>query len=232
LETTDPAEQPRNTPQSTPQSPPQSAPQGTPQRPPQGTPPPPSTPPVLRGADVDLRVSKRLLWVGGAAYPLQNIARVYTFTLQPRRKEATVRFLKNVAITLAVATTLHVLSSLTSSGSSLGGGGGNEGNGFTPAVWSIAGLALAYFLFQLLTVVGAPSHYVLAVETSGSSTALVTSPNPEHLNHLVGYITHAIDNPESEFQVTVESITISPKNYYFGDNVNMYGGTGNVGMAA
>jgi hypothetical protein len=33
--------------------------------------------------------------------------------------------------------------------------------------------------------------------------------------------------------VTVERLTISsPTNYYFGDNVNMYGGNGNVGIAA
>lgn len=78
----------------------------------------------------------------------------------------------------------------------------------------------------------APSHYVLAVETSGPSTAVVTSHRPELLNQLVGQIAHAIENPETEFAVKVESISISPRNYHFGDNVNMYGGSGNVGISA
>jgi hypothetical protein len=58
-----------------------------------------------------------------------------------------------------------------------------------------------------------PSHHVLAVETSGPSTAAVTSRNPEHLRQLVGYIAYAIENPERDFQVKLDSITISPKNY-------------------
>ncbi|MFE2494089.1 DUF6232 family protein [Streptomyces scopuliridis] len=202
MEATDPAERPWN------------------------TPPPPSVPPLVHGVDVELRVGKRLLWVGGAAYPLQNIARVYTLTIRPRRKEAVVRFFKNVAITLAVAIALTILGTVAVIGSE------DVGGGILTFVWLVSAAALIYFFVELMSVLTAQSHYVLAVETSGPSTAVVTSANREHLNQLVGYIAHAIENPEAEFQVTVESITISPKNYYFGDNVNMYGGTGNVGMAS
>ncbi|GAA2438485.1 hypothetical protein GCM10010433_44160 [Streptomyces pulveraceus] len=183
-------------------------------------------PPLPRDAGIDLRVSKRLLWVGGAAYPLQNIARVYTLTIHPRRKEAIVRFCKSVAITLAVAIALTILGAVTAMGSE------DVGGGIVTFVWYVTVAGLVYFLVELISVLSAQSHYVLAVETSGPSTAVVTSANREHLNQLVGYIAHAIENPEAEFQVKVESITISPRNYYFGDNVNMYGGTGNVGMAS
>ncbi|MES9506798.1 DUF6232 family protein [Streptomyces sp. NPDC000609] len=193
---------------------------------PWNAPPPPPVPPLTRGADVDLRVSKRLLWVGGAAYPLQNIARVYTLTIHPRRKEAVVRFCKSVAITLAVAIALTILGAVAAIGSE------DVGGGIVTFVWYVTVAGLIYFLVELISVLTAQSHYVLAVETSGPSTAVVTSTNREHLNQLVGYIAHAIENPEAEFQVKVESITISPRNYYFGDNVNMYGGTGNVGMAS
>ncbi|MFF2405950.1 DUF6232 family protein [Streptomyces sp. NPDC058092] len=193
---------------------------------PWNAPPPPPVPPLSRGVDVDLRVSKRLLWVGGAAYPLQNIARVYTLTIHPRRKEAIVRFCRNVAITLAVAIALTILGAVATIGSE------DVGGGIITFVWYVTVAGLIYFVVELISVLTAQSHYVLAVETSGPSTAVVTSANREHLNQLVGYIAHAIENPETEFQVKVESITISPKNYYFGDNVNMYGGTGNVGMAS
>ncbi|GAA0391371.1 DUF6232 family protein [Streptomyces luteireticuli] len=192
---------------------------------PENAPPLPDRPPRLV-SNIDLQVSKRLLWVGRAAYPLQNIARVHTFTLHPKRKEATVRFLKNVAITLTAAIALTVIGGATSlSNESVGGG-------IITFVWIGALAALIAFTVQLLSVLTAASHYVLSIETSGPSTAVVTSTNPHHLDQLVGRISHAIENPGTEFQVTVESIMVNPKSYYFGDNVNMYGGTGNVGMAS
>ncbi|MFF7180072.1 DUF6232 family protein [Streptomyces sp. NPDC008121] len=199
------------------------------------TPPQPSSPPPPAHAPaagpepwtngIDIVISKRLLWVGGAAYPLQNIARVYTFTLHPRRKEAVVRFVKRVALTLALALVLTLLGGLATMGSQ------ETAESVLTWVWLLAAAALVYSLVEMVTVLTAQSHFVLAVETSGPSTALVTAKDPEHLRRLVHSIAHAIENPETEFQVRVETLTISPSNYYFGDNVNMYGGTGNVGMA-
>lgn len=188
-------------------------------------PPPPAVPPqAVLG--IDLTVSKRLLWVGGAAYPLQNVARVYTFTLHPRRKDAVVRFVKNAALTVAAAIALTVLGGAAALADQ------DTGGTLIGLVWLATAAGLIYLLVELVSVLTAPSHYVLAVETSGPSTAVVTSHRPELLNQLVGQIAHAIENPETEFTVKVESISISPRNYHFGDNVNMYGGSGNVGISA
>ncbi|MET9442964.1 DUF6232 family protein [Streptomyces sp. NPDC006610] len=186
-------------------------------------PPPPALPPHL-GAGVEMRVDKRLLWVGGAAYPLQNITRVHTFLLTPRRGEATVNFFKRAAIILSVAFALTILGGITSLA--------NEGAAETiiNLVWIGAVAALIWSAVELGSVLTASSHWVMAVETSGASTALVTSRDTTHLNQLVGHVVHAIENPEAEFQVKVETLTVNPRNYYFGDNVNMYGGSGNVGM--
>ena len=195
--------------------------------------PPPSTPPHLVGG-VDLRISKRLLWIDSAAYPLHNIARVYTFTAHPRRKEAVQRFVKNLAIVLAIVFGLMALDQLSKFGSSSDGTEyGSQSSGSGTTFWYVcAGAWLLYCLVRMMIVVLAPSRYVMAIETSGPSQAVVTSSNPQTLNQLVGYVAHAIDNPETEFQVKVDRLTISPSNYHFGDNVNMYGGTGNVGIAA
>ncbi len=189
-------------------------------------PPPPAKPPRTM-TDVELRVHKRLLWVGTAAYPLRNIARVYTFTLHPKRKEAAFRFLTRALITLAVGIGLSIIGSLSFID------GRSTGTGVLTIVWLGTGAALIYFFVDMLSVVTAQSHYVLAVETAGPSTAMVTSPNPQHLDQLVGYVAGALENPDTEFQVTVERLTInSPRNYHFGDSVNMYGGSGNTGIAA
>ncbi|MGJ5754093.1 hypothetical protein FB563_2247 [Streptomyces puniciscabiei] len=191
-------------------------------------PAPPAHPTPLR---LDLRVSKRILWIGAAVYPLANIARVYSFVMRPKRKEAVMRFLRYTAATLVVGF-IAMLPSLPS----LAFGGGGEQNsgaaGYVTFIWIVAVVAEIYFFIDMLGVLTAPPQHVLAVETSGASTALVTSQDPRQLDQIVGQISYAIDHPEAEFKVTVESLTVSPKNYYFGDNVNMYGGSGNVGIGA
>ncbi|MFB6556007.1 DUF6232 family protein [Streptomyces sp. NPDC056405] len=223
-------------PETVPQRPPEPPPQSPPAFPSQAAggdrpwhnraaaPPPPPLPPHPAGG-VELRVGKRLLWVGGAAYPVRNITRVYTFLLTPRRGEATLLFFKRLGIILAVAIALTILGGITGLG-----GDRAAAEGFITFVWIGAVVALVYCAAVLGSVLTAASHWVLAVETSGASTALVTSTDTQHLNQLVGHVVNAIENPEAEFQVTVETLAINPRNYHFGDNVNMYGGSGNVGM--
>ncbi|MCX5146586.1 DUF6232 family protein [Streptomyces sp. NBC_00320] len=198
---------------------------------PSAPPPPPSAPPASppsmppQGHGIELRISRRILWVGGAAYPLESIARVYTFTLNPRRKDATIRFLKNLAVVLASAFALTILAGLTSFADR------DAAETILSFVWLGAAAALVWSLVEWGAVLTASSHYVLAVETSGPSIAVVTSKDPGTLHQLVGQITHAIDNPDTElYGVRVDTIVINPRNYHFGDNVNMYGGSNNVGM--
>ncbi|OLZ65159.1 hypothetical protein AV521_32885 [Streptomyces sp. IMTB 2501] len=191
----------------------------------------PAPPPHPAPMRLDLRVSKRILWIGAAVYPLHNIARVYSFVLRPKRKEALLRFLRYTAGTLAIGfiAMLPSVPSLT-----LGGGGEQHSGvaGYVTFIWSAAVVAEIFFLVDMLSVLTASPHHVLAIETSGASTALVTSQDPRQLDQIVGQISYAIDHPDTEFKVTVQSLTVSPKNYYFGDNVNMYGGSGNVGIGA
>ncbi|MEW2622164.1 DUF6232 family protein [Streptomyces sp. NPDC048106] len=191
----------------------------------------PALPPHAVPQALDLRVSKRILWIGRAVYPLANIARVYSFVLRPKRKEAALRFLRYSAGTVAVAIVV-MLPSLPAL--ALGGGSDQQSGaaGYLLFVWILAAFAEIYFLIDMIGVLSAPSQHVLAVETSGASTALVTSPDRGYLDQLVGQLSYAIEHPDTEFRVTVHSLTVSPRNYYFGDNVNMYGGSGNVGISA
>ncbi|MCX5397251.1 DUF6232 family protein [Streptomyces sp. NBC_00102] len=172
-----------------------------------------------------MRVGKQVLWVGTAAYPLKNITRVYSFLLTPQRGAATVLFLKRLGIILGVCLVLVLLNGLA------GIGGGSQGGGLGGLIGVATTAGLIYCFVMWMGVMTAASHWVLAVETAGASTALVTSQNVEHLHQLVGYVVNAIENPEIEFQVRVETLSVNPKNYHFGDNVNMYGGSDNVGIA-
>ncbi|MFC9394146.1 DUF6232 family protein [Streptomyces sp. NPDC057027] len=190
--------------------------------------PPPSVPPPRQG----LVISKRLLWVHGGAYPLENIVRVYTFVLRPWRGEAFARFLKRGGITLALLLFLMYLSD-SSSGSSWDSGYGSSGSdmeGFVAFALFAVAMLLIYFFGVMASVVFAKEHDVLAIETNGRSTALVTGKR-EYLNQLVGSIAEAIDKPDAEFQAAVGTLAITNYgDYFFGDTVNMYGGSGNTGV--
>ncbi|MFD8983604.1 DUF6232 family protein [Streptomyces sp. NPDC059564] len=174
-----------------------------------------------------LTVTKRLLWVGGAAYPLHNVARIYTFVLKPRRREAAVTFARRTALTLLAALAFTVFGTIAGF---LSRGDGDFENTIA-FVWFATVVALIYYFGDMMSVLTASSHFVLAVESNGQSTALVTGRR-EQLNPLVHQIAYAIEHPDTELRVQVERLTISnPGNYYFGDTVNMYGGRGNTGVS-
>ncbi|MFB7515408.1 DUF6232 family protein [Streptomyces sp. NPDC056144] len=192
-----------------------------PPKPPRPWAQPAATPPPLPSSG--LVISKRLLWVHGGAYPLENIVRVHTFLLRPRRGEAVGRFLKRGGITLLVLLFLQYLGEELSSGSDI--------EGFVAVALLIAVGLLIYYFTEMASVAFAPNHHVLAVETNGRSTALVTGKR-EHLEGLVRDIADAIDKPDAEFTAWVGALNITNyDNYYFGDSVNMYGGTGNTGVS-
>ncbi|MFF6790831.1 DUF6232 family protein [Streptomyces filamentosus] len=215
----------------------------TPPTPPPTPPAPPPTPPSERpwkaapthiqgSSPLDLRVDRRVLWVGGAAYPLENIVRVYTFVLRPRRADAVMRFGKRLSWFVLALLLLTVVDGLTGSsrGSGPYGDGGSDAGVLFGLIRGGLIIALIYFFAEMLGVVTARSHLTLAVETNGRSTALVTGP-PELLHRLVHDIAHAIENTDAELHARVASLAIgNPGNYYFGDVVNMYGGSGNTGV--
>jgi hypothetical protein len=60
---------------------------------------------------IDVRVSRRVLWVGAEAYPLQNIARVKMITLVPNRRTSLRRYFSlRLNVKLSAQTTFYGLS--------------------------------------------------------------------------------------------------------------------------
>ncbi|MEU7726624.1 DUF6232 family protein [Streptomyces sp. NPDC040724] len=165
---------------------------------------------------MELRVSSRLLWVDGAAYPLHNIARVHTFKLRPDRWKAFLSFLKGVAATVVAVLALQLANGNSQPFSSSDYGTDDSATG----LWSLVVCVVIVLFVRLLSQLFARSEHVLAVETSGPS-ALVTLPDKEQLRQLVGQIVHAIEHPTAEFAVRVQRV---------GDTVNIFGGTGHTGI--
>jgi Family of unknown function (DUF6232) len=161
--------------------------------------------PSAEGKRIELRVSKRLLRLGEAVYPLHNLVRVYTAEFKPKRWEAFWRFVIGGVIAFWVANLEPGLS----------------------VVCIVVVIVLFVWFLKVLT---SPSKYALAIDTSGAASALVTLPDREELRGLVGAIVEAVENPEKELHVQVESVQFNRKEYHYGDKVNMYGGLGNTGV--
>jgi uncharacterized protein DUF6232 len=148
---------------------------------------------------LDVRVSKRILWFGSEAYPLPNITRTGTVTLEPDRRAAIRGFVTMTLVTLFV---MSIVAGTTT--------------GFVATLAVLAGLGwIGYRLYKLVEFLNL-RLYELNVETAAASHRGVISDNPKVVTDLQDLITDAIDNPQAEFQVTVD-------NFQIGDNFTMLG---------
>ncbi|RKT19691.1 hypothetical protein BX285_4160 [Streptomyces sp. 1114.5] len=208
-------------------------PGGPPTPPPFGPLPPAVPPPPAPGASADgsasirVAVTNRILWVGQAAYPLANVARVGTTLIVPGRRRALLRLL---GFTLAVIVLAYVSSLATRSSSSLYDGGSSSDSGAGPVLGAVITVAV-YFLIFTWPVLRRPDLHVLTVDTAGPPTAVLAWRIPQPAFELQATITRAIENPQAEFQQIVQSISVDLRQYQFGDSVNIYGGQGNTGVS-
>lgn len=161
------------------------------------------------GSGVTLRISRRVLWVGEAVYPLHNVVRVQSFVLKPDRAKAAKQF----GLWMAVLAVLFSLSR-------------TFGNG-APLIFL---LAMIFLVAQLVRRLTRPDVFAMAVETSGTPAAVVTMAHREDLRGLVRRIVDAIEHPEREFSVYVHQLQVKLGDYHFGDTVNINGGSGNKGI--
>ncbi|GAB1510294.1 DUF6232 family protein [Actinophytocola sp. KF-1] len=148
---------------------------------------------------INVRVSQRILWFGSEAYPLPNITRTNTLTLQPNRGALIRQYVLSVLVTLFVM-----------------GIAGSAAPGSVAALVILGGLAwLAYRTYRLVELLKL-TLYVLNIETAAGSHRGLTTDNPNVVADLQLRITDAINNPHAEFQMQVE-------NFHVGDNFTMFG---------
>lgn len=158
---------------------------------------------------VEVRISKRVLWVGSEAYPLQNIARAQAVRVTPKsrwtgKSLAAVGCLGFLALWLIVGLAAAARS---------------------PAViLLVVALVVAAIIVALSRRKKAP-YYALIIETSGNPRRALVSTDGAKVGNLVQEIMDAIDNPEAEFQTVVHNVQ-------YGDNFVQVGdrNVGKVGL--
>ncbi|MGW2305685.1 DUF6232 family protein [Streptomyces sp. NPDC001809] len=165
------------------------------------------------GGVLQLRVSRRMLWVGAAALPLHNITRVEAFRLKPDRGAALLRFLKWLLVAVVIYAVINSV------------GDGDAAVGENGPLLFVVLIALAVYLGRELFAAAKP---VLLVEMSSGSAVVVTLPSMEELREIAGLIAHAIDNPAAEFTRLVQQFNTTNNN---GTMVIMNGGRNNRGIS-
>ncbi|WP_424211918.1 DUF6232 family protein [Streptomyces sp. BI20] len=180
-------------------------------------------------ADNQLVVRDRLLWVHGAAFPLANIARVHTFVLVPRRGAAVARFLIRLVGVVVVAGLLTSLTGLTNSGSSYGGYESDDsGSGLATFVWIAALAYLGWEANVLVKVLRAKDQHVLAVDTAGPPSAIITFQDRSRRQQLLAQLAYALDHPGTEFTAIIETLNLDMRRYQgSGNNFQFHSGSGN-----
>ncbi|MBD0693607.1 DUF6232 family protein [Streptomyces sp. CBMA123] len=176
-------------------------------------------------------VTNRILWIGTAAYPLATIARVSITIILPDVLGAIRRFLKFIGIVIPAALVIAGLDALANSSRSSGFGSSSDKSTSTGTIVVVTlVLVVCYFLFATLPVLLQQRLHALTVDTAGPPTALLAWKDPKYAYELQARITHAIENPKTEFQQFVSNVVVDLRRYQFGDNVNIYGGQGNTGV--
>ena len=156
---------------------------------------------------IEVSVSRRILHIGSAAYPLANIARVQSQVLEIKRWPAVRAFIVATLawIALGVAATFAIKYAYSHNAGGMTYDDQQRYLGIArlaPAV--LIGLSLLRLLFRL-----APTwrrYYALIIETAGTAQAAIINPDRNLITGLVASITYAIENPDDpsrNFSVTV-----------------------------
>ncbi|GCD39464.1 hypothetical protein OEIGOIKO_07297 [Streptomyces chrestomyceticus JCM 4735] len=156
---------------------------------------------------INVQVSRRILWVGAAAYPLHNIACVTTTELKPRLW----LILKRVGPWGFAVCAVFMGMVLYSTGGSVA-----LVTLVGPPVLAGVAVLVISLLVRLTMAVTRSTLHRLNIETAGAPYAVLTSPDKNLVAQISHSIMDAIDNPQAEFQFQVE-------NFHVGDSIKQFG---------
>ena len=164
----------------------------------------------VKHEELQVRISRRTLWVGRKAYPLQHITRVEPIEIKIRRWEMAKTYLRQGGGWLGVGFVgLLVLSCL--------------GNAVPPsATWAcllatFAGLVV--ITVRLIRGLTLPTLHGLCIGTADAAQRALVSTRQALIEDLADRVVNAIDNPALEFALTVDHIDIQYGNRYGGDHI-------------
>lgn len=148
---------------------------------------------------INVGVSRRILWFGSEAYPLHNITRTNTISLEPNRSYVIRKFVFSVIGWLFGAGIVSAVAP-----------------GAVSVLVFLAVLALLAYQAVKLARLLSLTLYELVVETAAGSHRGLISDDSKVVSDLMFRITDAINNPAAEFRMRVD-------NFHLGDNFAVSG---------
>ena len=144
---------------------------------------------------IEVRISKRVLWVGQSAYPLLMVTKVEPVEYRVKRWRVVERFVRKSGASMGLgAGAMLVLSCVAAPTALL------TTVGLT--VLAVLGFQV-YRLVQRLTL---PPLHALKVQMAGSSRAAVVSQDKPKIDELTFRVVDAIDNPTLEYAVWIDNV--------------------------
>jgi Family of unknown function (DUF6232) len=148
---------------------------------------------------IEVSVSRRVLWIGSAAYPLHNIARAQTIELVPDRAKALRNYVIQVVLWFALgAGAIYAINTAQISFV--------DRDLARPAFFVVLAL-IGISTINLLVKLMARTYYAMVIETAGNPQTALVGTDRGLISSLVRQIMEAIDNPDAEFRHLVQNIT-------------------------
>lgn len=166
---------------------------------------------------INVEISRRVLRIGAAAYPVQNIARAQTVTLVPKRGTAWRRYVVAVVfwVILGVAAAVAV-KKVT--------GLSNSGLTALHGVEVAALVLLVVSTIRLIVKLSARTFYALVIETAGTPRTALVGANQREVTQLVNEIMEAIDDPAAELHYHMENVQLGGTRIQAGRDAYTAGG--------
>jgi len=154
----------------------------------------------IKEVGVDVRISRRTMWVGQKVYPLAHVARVEPLEFVPRRGKIITAYIRDVVSWLGLG--LLGLLVAAAAGSQLPEG--------AVTVWELfVGVALLAVTVRMIRRLTMRTLYVLSIETSGSPHEVVASWDRNKIYLLRDQVVAAIDDPSVSYSVHINHIEAS-----------------------
>jgi hypothetical protein len=176
----------------------------------------------------EVSVSRRILWIGAEAYPLQNIARAQAIELPPPRGAAIRHYLGVVIFCVILGVGSAVAATKVATIATVPSAALSALHG----VEIVAVALIVISTIRLVVKLSARTLYALVIETAGTPFAALASAERNTVIDLVKKIMDAIDNPQADWNLKVENVhvgdVIHDGDMIHGDKIKV-AGSQNVG---
>jgi hypothetical protein len=161
----------------------------------------------MSAVNTEVRVSKRVLWVGSDAYPLQNIARAQVGTLRPEHGTPVRNYLKDLLRWIGLCVAIFIATAIL---------GLHKADAYVIYVFVVLIVISTIRLARALDQERKKRpYYLLLLQTSGDPRTVLASTDQDQIYELVRVIMEAIDNAAIAYQNWISN--------HYGDIISQYG---------